>query len=100
MLFAQEGAAVRDFGVKCTRWRCSARFRCYLQKKALQCEISVLFAKEGVIVRDFGVVCTTWRGSAILLFAKEGVIVRDFGVVCTRWRGSARFRCYLQKKAL
>ena len=35
MLFAQDGAVVRDFGVVCTRWRGSAIFRCYLQKKAL-----------------------------------------------------------------
>ena len=75
MLFAKEGVIVRDFGVVCTRWRGSARFRCYLQKKALLCEISVLFAQDGAVVRDFG-------------------------VICKRRRYSARFRCYLQKKAL
>ena len=75
MLFAKEGVIVRDFGVVCTTWRGSARFLCYLHKKALQCEISVLNAQDGAVVRDFG-------------------------VVCIRWRGSARFRCYLQKKAL
>ena len=48
----------------------------------------MLFAKEGVIVRDFGV------------FAQDGAVVRDFGVICKRRRYSARFRCYLQKKAL
>ena len=75
MLFAQDGAVVRDFGVICKRRRYCARFLCYLHKKALQCEISVLNAQDGAVVRDFG-------------------------VVCIRWRGSARFRCYLQKKAL
>ena len=75
MLFAQDGAVVRDFGVICKRRRYSARFRCYLQKKALECEISVLFAQNGAVVRDFG-------------------------VICKRRRYSARFRCCLHKRAL